>query len=144
MAESHLLVATSVREGWGLVVSEAAALGTPTVAYDVDGLRDSVRAANGRLASPTPAALAAEVLAALPGWIEHPPPPLRNGGCEPWPVVVDAVLRAATAASGIAAQDRPSAPTVLEPVPVDTEPRPPRHDLVPTRPVPVARQRVPR
>lgn len=38
---SCLLIA-SVREGWGLVVSEAAAYGVPTVAYDVPGLRDSI------------------------------------------------------------------------------------------------------
>jgi glycosyltransferase involved in cell wall biosynthesis len=34
---------TSMGEGWGLCVLEAAALGVPTVAYDVDGLRDAVR-----------------------------------------------------------------------------------------------------
>ena len=34
---------TSVREGWGLVVTEANACGTPAVVYDVPGLRDSVR-----------------------------------------------------------------------------------------------------
>jgi len=34
---------TSQGEGWGLCVLEAAALGVPTVAYDVPGLRDSVR-----------------------------------------------------------------------------------------------------
>jgi len=34
---------TSQGEGWGLCVLEAAALGVPTVAYDVDGLRDAVR-----------------------------------------------------------------------------------------------------
>jgi glycosyltransferase involved in cell wall biosynthesis len=34
---------TSQGEGWGLCVLEAAALGVPTVAYDVEGLRDSVR-----------------------------------------------------------------------------------------------------
>ena len=33
---------TSSGEGWGLCVLEAAALGVPTVAFDVDGLRDSV------------------------------------------------------------------------------------------------------
>ena len=32
MARAHVHVATSSREGWGLVVSEAAALGTPTIA----------------------------------------------------------------------------------------------------------------
>jgi len=38
-----VLVNPSVREGWGLNVVEANALGTPCVAYDVAGLRDSVR-----------------------------------------------------------------------------------------------------
>jgi glycosyltransferase involved in cell wall biosynthesis len=40
---AHLLCAASVKEGWGLVVSEAAAQGVPSVVYDVDGLRDSVK-----------------------------------------------------------------------------------------------------
>ena len=43
MAASRLHLNTSQGEGWGLCVLEAAALGVPTVAYDVDGLRDSVR-----------------------------------------------------------------------------------------------------
>ncbi len=43
MAEAHALVMTSVREGWGLVVTEANACGTPALVYDVPGLRDSVR-----------------------------------------------------------------------------------------------------
>lgn len=38
-----VLVNPSVREGWGLNVLEAAALGVPTVAYDVAGLRDSIK-----------------------------------------------------------------------------------------------------
>ena len=38
-----LHVTASEFEGWGLTVIEAARLGVPTVAYDVDGLRDSVR-----------------------------------------------------------------------------------------------------
>jgi glycosyltransferase involved in cell wall biosynthesis len=37
----HLL--TSPKEGWGITVMEAAACGTPTVASDAPGLRDSVR-----------------------------------------------------------------------------------------------------
>jgi glycosyltransferase involved in cell wall biosynthesis len=40
---SHALVLPSVREGWGLVVTEANSLGTPCVGYDVSGLRDSVK-----------------------------------------------------------------------------------------------------
>lgn len=44
MAEAHALLMTSVREGWGLVVTEANACGTPAIVYDVPGLRDAVRA----------------------------------------------------------------------------------------------------
>jgi len=43
MQKSHLLCAASVKEGWGLVVTEANSQGTPAVVYDVDGLRDAVR-----------------------------------------------------------------------------------------------------
>lgn len=43
MKKSHFLINTSIREGWGIVVLEAAAMGTPTVAFDVPGLRDSIQ-----------------------------------------------------------------------------------------------------
>ncbi|WP_433464317.1 glycosyltransferase family 4 protein [Spirillospora sp. CA-128828] len=43
VARADLHLSTSQGEGWGLSVIEAAALGVPTVAYDVDGLRDAVR-----------------------------------------------------------------------------------------------------
>jgi glycosyltransferase involved in cell wall biosynthesis len=39
---SDLLVGTSVREGWGLTVTEAAASGAPSVVYDIPGFRDAV------------------------------------------------------------------------------------------------------
>lgn len=52
-------VSASTREGWGLVISEAAALGTFSVAYRVPGLIDSVRATGGVLCDPNPGALAA-------------------------------------------------------------------------------------
>lgn len=38
-----LHLSASQGEGWGLSVLEAAALGVPTVAYNVDGLRDAIR-----------------------------------------------------------------------------------------------------
>ena len=41
--QSWVLVNPSVREGWGLNVTEANALGVPTVAYNVPGLRDSIQ-----------------------------------------------------------------------------------------------------
>lgn len=43
MQKAHFITVTSVKEGWGLIVSEAASQGTPAIAYDVDGLRDSVQ-----------------------------------------------------------------------------------------------------
>jgi glycosyltransferase involved in cell wall biosynthesis len=42
LSKSHLLINPSVREGWGLVNIESSACGTPVVAYDVPGVRDSV------------------------------------------------------------------------------------------------------
>jgi glycosyltransferase involved in cell wall biosynthesis len=41
--KSWVHVLPSTKEGWGISVTEAAACGTPTVAYDVIGLRDSVK-----------------------------------------------------------------------------------------------------
>jgi glycosyltransferase involved in cell wall biosynthesis len=43
VAGARLQVIASQGEGWGLCVLEAAALGVPTVAFDVDGLRDAIR-----------------------------------------------------------------------------------------------------
>lgn len=44
MRRATVLVQPSHKEGWGLTVLEANACGTPVVATDVPGLRDSVRA----------------------------------------------------------------------------------------------------
>lgn len=43
LGASQLIVVTSVKEGWGLIITEANSQGTPAVAYDVDGLRDSIK-----------------------------------------------------------------------------------------------------
>jgi len=43
LAASRVCVCPSEKEGWGLTVVEANAMGTPVVASDADGLRDSVR-----------------------------------------------------------------------------------------------------
>jgi len=50
---------TSVREGWGLVVTEANACGTPAIVYDVPGLRDAViHERTGLVVAPEPGCLA--------------------------------------------------------------------------------------
>jgi len=92
MARAHVHVATSVREGWGLVVTEAAALGTPTIAYDVPGLRDSTRAAGGVVVPPDPSALARWLVELLPHWQLKPMPPVPLGGAHSWDHVAEVVL----------------------------------------------------
>jgi len=42
MSKSHVLLVPAIREGWGLVVSEANACSTPAIGYNVPGLRDSI------------------------------------------------------------------------------------------------------
>lgn len=42
LEKSSLIVITSIKEGWGLIATEAAAYGVPAVAYNVDGLCDSI------------------------------------------------------------------------------------------------------
>lgn len=42
LTRAHILIAPSVKEGWGLTVHEAGARATPAVVYDVPGLRDIV------------------------------------------------------------------------------------------------------
>jgi glycosyltransferase involved in cell wall biosynthesis len=42
MGQSWLMVGCSIVEGWGMTVIEGAACGTPFVAYDVPGFRDSI------------------------------------------------------------------------------------------------------
>ena len=101
MAAAHIHVATSVREGWGLVVSEAAALGTPTVAYDVPGLRDSTRAANGVVVPPEPDALVDWIPTMLERWAADPPAPIPFGGAHSWDDVAAGVMTAMLKAAGL-------------------------------------------
>ncbi len=43
LERSHFLLVPSIREGWGQVVIEANAFGTPAIGYRVQGLKDSIR-----------------------------------------------------------------------------------------------------
>lgn len=66
LGRAHVLINPSVREGWGFVVMEAAAVGTPTVGYNVPGLKDSILdGKTGILCDPTPLACAQEILSLM-------------------------------------------------------------------------------
>ncbi|MCU0329769.1 MAG: glycosyltransferase family 4 protein [Candidatus Kapabacteria bacterium] len=52
LSSSHVVVNTSVKEGWGITNLEANACGTPVVVSDVPGLRDSVRQGDSGLMYP--------------------------------------------------------------------------------------------
>jgi glycosyltransferase involved in cell wall biosynthesis len=67
LRESHFLLHTSQREGWGLNVIEANAMGTPAAVYPVAGLREStLDNRTGLVATDeTPAALAKRLMQVL-------------------------------------------------------------------------------
>lgn len=46
MRRAGVILVTSIKEGWGLIVTEANSQGTPAIAFDTDGLRDSIN--NGK------------------------------------------------------------------------------------------------
>ncbi|MCP5032034.1 MAG: glycosyltransferase family 4 protein [Actinomycetia bacterium] len=110
MSRAHVLVVTSVREGWGLVVDEAASVGTPTIGYDVDGLRDSVLAAGGTLVHPHPETLATAVSRHFSelGCARSTPGPSARGAIE-WDDAADEILSLVTDMVGLseAASDQP-------------------------------------
>lgn len=66
MQKCHIITVTSVKEGWGLIVTEANSQGTPAVVYDIDGLRDSVKHdETGTITASTPQDLADGIVRAL-------------------------------------------------------------------------------
>ena len=91
VARAHVLLVTSVREGWGLVVTEAASLGTMACTYDVPGLRDSVHAAGGMLAATDPTSLAEAALNAYRGVVAGTLTP-KMLGVLPWHDVARRIL----------------------------------------------------
>lgn len=72
LQRAHVLCTTPLREGWGLVVIEANAMGTPVIGYNVPGLRDALAFGNGWLCEPNPAAMA-EKLVTLAEWVADKP-----------------------------------------------------------------------
>jgi len=95
LARAHALVATSVREGWGLVVTEAAASGTVSIGYDVPGLRDSIGASGGVLTRADPVSLATGLVGLLSSVAAGYGPRARPAGVVPWAEVAAAILAVA-------------------------------------------------
>jgi glycosyltransferase involved in cell wall biosynthesis len=60
-----VVASASIAEGWGMTLTEAAACGTPAVATDIAGHRDSVAAGLSGLLSPDDRALARDLTAVL-------------------------------------------------------------------------------
>ncbi|MFX0205757.1 MAG: glycosyltransferase family 4 protein [Candidatus Hodarchaeota archaeon] len=61
-----VIAVPGVREGWGQIITDANALGTPAVGNDVPGLRDSIRDGfNGLLVENSPEALADGIMRVL-------------------------------------------------------------------------------
>lgn len=89
LARAHVLVATSVREGWGLNVSEAAACGTPAIGYSVPGLVDSIEASGGALVEPSPERLGEALVEFFSGRLALRP----KVSTVPWPEVASRVER---------------------------------------------------
>lgn len=67
LRRAHVVLMPAMREGWGLVVTESNSMGTPVVAYNVPGLRDSVKdGVTGILSEEnTPSSLASAALLLL-------------------------------------------------------------------------------
>lgn len=62
LTRAHILIVPSVKEGWGLIVAEAGLCKTPSVVYDVSGLRDIVtHGLNGLIVPKNTRAMAAAV-----------------------------------------------------------------------------------
>ncbi len=72
LQQCHVLCTTPVKEGWGLIVNEANAMGTPVIGYDVAGLRDALAFGNGVLCNNTPSAMA-DAIGTIRGLWEHAP-----------------------------------------------------------------------
>jgi glycosyltransferase involved in cell wall biosynthesis len=84
LSQAWLTVAPSLNEGWGLTVIEASSAGTPAVAFDVPGLRDSVRDQITGWLAPADQSLATALAAALTELSDPHRQRVIAGQCRRW------------------------------------------------------------
>ena len=61
--KSKLLLVSGIREGWGIVVTEANSVGVPAIGYNIHGLRDSIiDGGTGLLCEPNPEGMAKKII----------------------------------------------------------------------------------
>ena len=92
LARADLLIVTSVREGWGLVVTEAAQHGTIAVGYNVSGLNDSIKASEGILVPPSTRNLSHAIVTVLNQKLTDSLPKVRADGVSAWKEVALQIL----------------------------------------------------
>ena len=89
---AHVLLLTSLREGFNQATLEAMASGTPVVASDIAGIRDGVGSA-GLLAAPGQTSAFADHLERLAtdeqAWADHRGRSLDQARRFTWPAIVD-------------------------------------------------------
>jgi glycosyltransferase involved in cell wall biosynthesis len=102
LTDASLIWMTSVREGWGLVITEAARHGTPAVVYDVPGLRDAVvDGETGLVVPPDPASLSAGALRLFESFDQFANEALRRARPLSWSNTATAFAHAVTELSTI-------------------------------------------
>lgn len=95
LSSAHLLLVTSVREGWGMVVTEAAFASTGAIGYNVDGLRDSLSTHGGVVVERNPTHLANGIIRVLSGDLRLTARiGLDEGAIRPWRDVAEGLLLA--------------------------------------------------
>lgn len=63
LSRANLLVVSGVREGWGMVVTEANSVGVPAIGYNIPGLRDSIiDSKTGLLCETNPEGMAKKII----------------------------------------------------------------------------------
>jgi glycosyltransferase involved in cell wall biosynthesis len=123
LAAAWMLVHPSMLEGWGLVVTEAAAAGTPTLAFDAPGVRDSVAHGESGILARNTEDFVERWVAITGNWRWRTELSLgarRRAAQFSWDNTVDRFLSVAYEAVGRPVPVPAAAPPAVEPVPLST------------------------